>query len=285
MLVLFYNNKVILSHAKRGSRMLTRHTMFNDVYQIDITHPKEVVFDKIQKSNKKIYCLNRNPISHISSGIWNTLEPAYSKGEESILHKTFQRYGSVDSEFDYKLIDKLLYVSSNSNRPDINEVSNIEEKISQSDMLRLLNFFIFFYNQNHTQLESAFKSDGHVYPNQSLVKECVEEFGCELVDIEEVDNLLSYLGFNFNDSENQKIKNLYSQQAPKKFFRMYLDYILHGDIQEVINHFKDIYGRCSVIKNSTLHKIIRYEPIIDFINNEVNIYNELKVNSNNTTTI
>lgn len=272
--LLIYDNKVITSECKRGSRTLTQKTLFKN----KICYSSECNMDDLFGifSNKRLFIINRNPISHISSGLWNVLE--YQLKQDGSTFKSWcNEYLQYYSGLNYSLLHRFMYITADTSKPHIhNGNATIIETISQQELLEILNLHIRFYNKHYVDIEKLLKEDPHIYPNQLLVKKFVEEFKFELVDIEEHNNLLEHLGFNISDAQNKKFKYITSQAATTPLYTMLLNYILTQDIQTIVDGFKQIYGRCSVIRNSSLEKILKYEPTIEHINNEVKIYQELK---------
>ena len=300
MVTYVYRDKIILAQAKRGSRLLRIHTLPLENYICNNLGPKmrhsqnvnitiDGFFELLKNSNKQILCINRNPISHITSGLWNTLEFEYDRGKDfktEILNYIQDKQNNRNEGIQFEIFNKFFYVSVDP-ADTYKNVRNTKlyEVLSESELLNILNFHIIYFNKFTDFFINSFATDPHLNPNQSFILEILKQTKCKIVDMDDSKNLLSKLGFLFSDAENERVKNLYSQRASKQFYSIFLNYMLDGDVQKVINSFKDMYGKCSVVSNSTLVKIKKCDEIINFINEEVKLYNEIKVKSNNTTSI
>lgn len=274
-----YSDKAIITGAKRASRLITDNTMPLDVIQVwtgeflDI-HLYSENIKKVQSisESKKIYLLNREPLGHIKSGLVNIFEKAHKL--VGPFTSDIIKLRSTDLEHTWKT---LIYLSANEGDFQNNFKHNkLNENIPEDELLNLLNWFVQLYNLKSHDFYLYFTGDAHTAPKQHLIKEMKKKIDCEIVDIEEHTNLLKYIGFNWNDASNIEKKLKYSQEQPKLFFSILLDYILTQDKNIVSNHFKNIYGKSSVVRGSTLNNITKYNTIINVINKEVKNYNELK---------
>ena len=275
-----YSNQAVIIGAKRASRLIRDNTMPLDTIQVskgellDIHLYLENI-EKVQRisKTKKIYLLNREPLGHIKSGLVNIFEHAYKLiGPFTTDVKNLRE----SSEYGHTW-KRLIYLSADESNFENNfKDAKLNQTISQNELLILLNWFIDLYNRKSKDFYLYFTGDTHTSPKQHLIKELKNSIDCEIVDIEEHTNLLKYLGFDWNDTSNIKKKMKYSQEQPKLFFSILLDYILTQDKNIVANHFKSIYGKNSVVRGSTLSNIIKNNDIINVINKEVQIYNELK---------
>lgn len=283
----FYNNRTIFFSSKRGSRMLNLHTSENDslIVQdcfwngisediIDLNKSLNIV--KSKSDGNKIYIINRDPFDMISSGLWNVFEFMFTKPELSpTLENIRKDFKSADY---FHWLNQFMYLTA-TKKNTYNNYSGktIKDNIPQQKLLKLLNIHVEVFNNNGIQFLNTFQSDDHLVTSQGLIKHIYESLdNCDIVDLKYDGNLLKFLGFNFSDEENNSIKNLTSQKQGKLFYKMFLEYMLTQNINSVINGFKDIYGKCSAVRNSSLVKIHKNDEIINHVNNEVKIYNELK---------
>lgn len=283
----FYNNRTIFFSSKRGSRMLNLHTSENDsliVHDcfwngisediIDLNKSLNIV--KSKSDGNKIYIINRDPFDMISSGLWNIFEFMFTKPELSpTLENIRKDFKSADY---FHWLNQFMYLTA-TKKNTYNNYSGktIKDNIPQQKLLKLLNIHVEVFNNNGIQFLNTFQSDDHLVTSQGLIKHIYESLdNCDIVDLKYDGNLLKFLGFNFSDEENNSIKNLTSQKQGKLFYKMFLEYMLTQNINSVINGFKDIYGKCSAVRNSSLVKIHKNDEIINHVNNEVKIYNELK---------
>lgn len=270
---LIYKNKVIILSAKRGSRLFSheiekpdntiklpftskelssyserdRKNIFNDLYNLF--------------PNTKVYLLNRNPIGHISSGLWNWFE-AYTR--------KFNFLG------DYK--DRFIYLTTNKQDTAVNDASiKLKDEISQLELLDILNLHINWYNKNRKVLiDEIIGNDVHLYTDQLKQNYISSYLDVEVVDIEKVPNLLQHLGFDYDDKFNNLHRGRFSQKQSKLFYSMFLEYMLTQKPQCIIDGFKNIYGKCSVIRGSSLNKIDKDISLISHVNKEVLMYNGIK---------
>lgn len=268
-----YNTRIIICSAKRGSRLLKYNTLPINNNFIELDNPKFIEEFKKLSKQKKVFIINREPIGHLKSGLVNSCESNY-KNPDYPCHKEINEM--INSELgDY--FSKLIYLSADESEFEKNyKDTSIESVISQKGLLGLLNWFVNLYNEKHQKIYQMILDDEHLSSRQDIVKKITELFDCEVVNMEEQKNLLSYLGFKFSDEENDRLKKRYSQKGPKMFFSMFVDYIMSNDINVVISHFKKIYGKCSVIRGGNLTKVKIQDYFIDYVNNEVKIFNEIK---------
>lgn len=286
MKVRFYNNKTIIYSSKRGSRMI-HHTIefdslfINDLFwngvSNDINNLNELLdILKFKSKGNKVYIINRDPFDMISSGFWNIFEFILTKPEHSPALEHIRKDFKSTDEFHW--LNQFMYLTASKHNTDNNYFGKtIKDNIPQEKLLKILNTHVEVFNNSGIQLINAFKTDNHLITCQGLVKHIYESLdNCIIVDLKYDGNLLNFLGFNFSDEENNSIKNLTSQKQGKLFYKMFLEYMLTQNINSVINGFKDIYGKCSVVRNSSLVKINKNDEIINHVNNEVKIHNELK---------
>ena len=275
-----YSDKAIITGAKRASRLIDKNTIPIDVIQmwegevlnIQLSSESVKKVQSISKS-KKIYLLNREPLGHIKSGLVNIFEKA-SVGFRNAFTSDMVR---LNSSYLQDTWVKLIYLSANKDNFENNFKTNkLKDDISEDELLNLLNWFVDLYNNKLDDFYSYFTGDEHTSPKQHLIKQMKDSIDCELVDIEEQDNLLKYIGFNWTDGHNKAKKSEYSQKEPKLLFDILLDYILTQNKNIVANHFKSIYGKSSVVRGSTLSNIKKNDKILEVLNNEIKIYNELK---------
>jgi hypothetical protein len=266
-----YKDKVIVIGAKRGSRLF-RQEVEEPLSKTrlpysgkDISSWSESVrknfFNGFELQNTKVYLLNRNPIGHISSGLWNWFE---------VLTRNDNFLG------DYK--DKFIYVTSTKESTDVNDASiRLKDEISQLELLDILNLHIDWYNKNREGfIGDATFADAHLNTDQLKIKLLTKYLDVEVVDIEKVPNLLQHLGFGYNDKFNNYHRSRFSQKQTKLFYSMFLEYMLTQTSQCIIDGFKEIYGKCSVIRGSSLHRIDKDTTLINHVKREVNLYEEIK---------
>lgn len=283
----FYNNRTIFYSSKRGSRMINFHTIVNDSLNIedlfwngkseDINNlNKSLDIVKSKSKGNKVYIINRDPFDMISSGLWNIFEFMLTRPEHPpTLEHIRKDFKSTDV---FHWLNQFMYLTATKNNTGNNySGKTIKDNIPQQKLLKLLNTHVEVFNNNRIHFVNIFKSDDHLVTSQGLIKHIYESLNnCIIVDLKYNGNLLNFLGFNFSDEENNSIKNLTSQKQGKLFYKMFLEYMLTQNINSVINGFKDIYGKCSAVRNSSLVKINKNDEIINHVNNEVKIYNELK---------
>jgi hypothetical protein len=266
-----YKDKVVIISSKRGSRLfkqeveepLSKTTLFysgKDISSWSESFRKKF-FNGFELQNTKVYLLNRNPIGHISSGLWNWFE---------ILTRNNNFLG------DYK--DKFIYLTSTKESTDVNDASiRLKDEISQLELLDILNLHIDWYNKNREVLvDTIMGGDTHVNTDQLKIKLLTKYLDAEVVDIEKVPNLLQHLGFGYNNKFNNYHRGRFSQKQSKLFYSMFLEYMLTQTPQCIIDGFKEIYGKCSVIRGSSLHRIVKDTALINHVKKEVNLYNEIK---------
>jgi len=275
-----YSDKAIITGAKRASRLIEQNTIPIDVIQlwggellnIGLISENVKKVQSISKS-KKIYLLNREPLGHIKSGFVNIFEKA-STGFQCPF--TSDMYRLNNSALQHTWVN-LIYVSANGDNFEYNFKTNkLKDDIPEDELLGLLNWFVDLYNTKPDDFYLYLIGDAHTSPKHHLIKQMKDLIDCEIVDIERHNNLLKYLGFNWDDEYNKAKKSEYSQKEPKLFFDILLDYILTQDKNIVANHFKSIYGKSSVVRGSTLSNIKKNDKILEVLNNEIKIYNELK---------
>lgn len=275
-----YSDKAIITGAKRASRLIALNTIPIDVIRLwegDLLNmgliSKNVKKVQSISKNKKIYLLNREPLGHIKSGLVNIFEKANS-GVHSPFESDMVRLNN--SALQHTWVN-LIYISANKDNFENNFKTNkLKDDISEDELLNLLNWFVDLYNNKLDDFYLYFMADVHTSPKQHLIKQMKDSIDCEVVDIEEHDNLLKYIGFNWSGEDNNAKKSKYSQKEPKLFFDILLDYILTQDKNIVANHFKSIYGKSSIVRGSTLSNIEKNDKILEVLNNEIKIYNELK---------
>lgn len=287
MKVHFYNSRTIFLSSKRGSRMLTLHTIVNDslLIQDHFWNGNSENINKLNQSldiikskskGNKIYIINRDPFDMISSGLWNIFEFMLTKPEHPPTLEHIRKDFKSTDEFHW--LNQFMYLTASKQNTGNNYAGKtIKDNIPQQKLLKLLNTHVEVFNNNGIQFINTFKTDDHLVTSQGLIKHIYESLdNCIIVDLKYDGNLLNFLGFNFSDEENNSIKNLTSQKQGKLFYKMFLEYVLTQNINSVINGFKHIYGKCSAVRNSSLVKINKNDEIINHVNNEVKIYNELK---------
>lgn len=273
-----YKDKVVITSAKRGSRLFTQEipqpiNQLNFLYKGETIASWSETFRKnlfnrlgyrkytsnviINFLNTKIYLLNRNPIGHISSGLWNWFEIQTSK--DNFLG-------------DYK--DRFIYITATKESKDVNDTSiRLKDEISQLELLDILNLHIDWYNKNREGLiRDVMGNDGHLNTDQLKIQYLKNYLDVEVVDIEKVPNLLQHLGFDYDDTFNNYHRGRFSQKQSKLFYSMFLQYMLTQNPQCIIDGFKNIYGKCSVIRSSSLHKIDKDTTLINHIDKEVKLY-------------
>ena len=269
--LLKYKDKVVIISAKRGSRLFKQEVeeplsktilsySGNDIASWSESVRKNF-FNGFELQNTKVYLLNRNPIGHISSGLWNWFETLTRK--DNFLG-------------DYK--DKFIYVTSTKESTDVNDASvKLKDEISQLELLDILNLHIDWYNKNKEVLiGDVIGNDYHLNTDQLKIKLLTKYLDVEVVDIEKVPNLLQHLGFGYNDKFNNYHRSRFSQKQSKLFYSMFLEYMLTQTPQCIIDGFKKIYGKCSVVRGSSLHRIDKDITLINHIKREVNLYEEIK---------
>ena len=262
-----YKDKVVITSAKRGSRLFTQEIPepINKILFIDKGETiaswsetfRKNLFNRLDFLNTKIYLLNRNPIGHISSGLWNWFEIQTSK--DNFLG-------------DYK--DRFIYITATKESKDVNYTSiRLKDEISQLELLVILNLHIDWYNKNREGLiRDVIGNDGHLNTDQLKIQYLKNYLDVEVVDIEKVPNLLQHLGFDYDDTFNNHHRGRFSQKQSKLFYSMFLQYMLTQNPQCIIDGFKNIYGKCSVIRSSSLHKIDKDTTLINHIDKEVKLY-------------
>lgn len=262
-----YKDKVVITSAKRGSRLFTQEIPepINKILFIDKGETiaswsetfRKNLFNRLDFLNTKIYLLNRNPIGHISSGLWNWFEIQTSK--DNFLG-------------DYK--DRFIYITATKESKDVNDTSiRLKDEISQLELLDILNLHIDWYNKNREGLiRDVMGNDGHLNTDQLKIQYLKNYLDVEVVDIEKVPNLLQHLGFDYDDTFNNYHRGRFSQKQSKLFYSMFLQYMLTQNPQCIIDGFKNIYGKCSVIRSSSLHKIDKDTTLINHIDKEVKLY-------------
>jgi len=272
--LLIYNHKVIITHSKRASRTFDNYT--NPIKEILFYSSVDVINKlKIYSETKKIYCLNRNPITHIKSGLWNLIESTYLARTENNfwLQEFIKDYEKNNEPIE---LSKLLHLTIEPDNPENNiGEKNIYNTISSKELLKILNLHIYLYNNKTTWFENEFKTNPHLFANQNLIFEIQKNIDCEVVDIEKKNNLLSYLNFNFSDEKNEEIKTKYSQKAPKEFYSIFLEYILNRDVKTIKEHFEKIYNKSDVVDIKSVYSIKENLEIIHLINKEIEIYNKI----------
>tara|TARA_Y100000389_G_C17446014_1_gene511646 strand:+ start:745 stop:1569 length:825 start_codon:yes stop_codon:yes gene_type:complete len=271
VVLLIYKDKVIITSAKRGTRLFGHEINEPHTRRLITYSCKEIYswsesvrknfFNGFGLQNTKVYLLNRNPIGHIASGLWNWFEVL-----------------SREDNFLGDYTDKFMYVTSTKHSPDVNNAtSRLNEEISQLELLDILNRHIDWYNNNRERLvENCLHNDYHLNTDQLKIKLLTKYLNVEVVDIEKVPNLLQHLGFDYSDKFNNYHRSRFSQKQSKLFYSMFLEYMLTQKPQCIIDGFKNIYGKCSVVRGSSLHRIDKDIPLINHINNEVNLYEEMK---------
>ena len=273
--LLIYNDKVIIAHSKRASRTFDNYT--NPIKEILFYNSVDVIDKlKIYSETKKIYCLNRNPITHIKSGLWNLIEATYLIRHDKAqiwLQKFIKDYEKNNEPTE---LSKFLHLTIEPTNPENNiGERTIYNSISSKELLKILNLHIYVYNNKTTWFENEFRTNPHLFTNQNLIFEIQKNIDCEIVDIEKKNNLLSYLNFNFSDEKNEEIKRKYSQKAPKEFYSMFLEYILNRDVKTIKENFEKIYNKFDVIDIKSVYSIKENFEIINLINKEIEIYNKI----------
>lgn len=273
--LLIYDDKVIIAHSKRASRTFDNYT--NPIKEILFYNSVDVIDKlKIYSETKKIYCLNRNPIAHIKSGLWNLIEATYLIRQDKAqiwLQKFIKDYEKNNEPTE---LSKFLHLTIEPTNPENNiGERTIYNSISSKELLKILNLHIYVYNNKTTWFENEFRTNPHLFTNQNLIFEIQKNIDCEIVDIEKKNNLLSYLNFNFSDEKNEEIKRKYSQKAPKEFYSMFLEYILNRDVKTIKEHFEKIYNKFDVIDIKSVYSIKENFEIINLINKEIEIYNKI----------
>jgi hypothetical protein len=278
MIALIYNNKIIFTHEKRSSRLFLNHTFYNEIIYIKPNNKFESYHKIKQKSiDKKIYCINRHPIGHISSGLYNHLSWCYVDKYRRLFNYIKEYDNKSNKDYLYKLLFYTIhpYKLLQEGRRKGTKIYNIPEIIPIEELVNIFNFHVVLFNTQHKYFEYIFKADPHINPHQNKIIECLDMFDCELVYMEDTPNILSYLGFNYSDKENNTLKNKFSQKNPKQFYNIFLDYILTQSVDNVVAGFKKIYGDSINIDKSKIEHIIKHKPIIKHINNEISLYNTI----------
>lgn len=281
MVVSEFLDKVVITSAKRGSRSLHKYTIPLNQTIINITddiESKDLEFIRELSKTKKVFLINREPISHISSGLVNYTETFMDTGmgwsECGNVYDELMKF-LWENEGRNKFRD-IIYASAERNRFDENKVTKeLKNIVTQKELLSLLNFWIGFINKNYEYFFPLGNHDLHISSIQGITKKIanVIENG-EIVDLELQPNLFQYMGFkNIRDIE---MKSRFSQRIPKQFFKILIEYIYYGNKQYVVDGFKNIYGKCSVIRSGTLKRALPNLYLKEYLDNEIKIYNELK---------
>lgn len=281
MVVSEFLDKVVITSAKRGSRSLQKYTLPLNQTILDISNDiqdKDLSFIKELSKNKKVFLINREPISHISSGLVNYTETFMDTGigwgKCGNVHDEFMKY--LWKNEGMNRFRDIIYASAERNKFHENRVTKeLKNIITQKELLSLLNFWIGFINKNYEFFFPLGEHDLHISSVQGITKKIanVIENG-EIVDLELQPNLFQYMGFkNINDME---MKSRFSQRIPKQFFKILIEYIYYGNMQYVVDGFKKIYGKCSVIRSGTLKRALPNPYLKEYLDNEIKIYNELK---------
>ena len=271
-------------HTSENDSLSVQDCFWNGISEDIIDLNKSLDISKSKSDGNKTYRINRDPIDMISSGLWNIFEFMFTKHRTSGMgpFSTSPTLENIRKDFKsadyYHWLNEFMYLTA-TKKNTYNNYSGktIKDNIPQQKLLKLLNIHVEVFNNNGIRFLNTFQSDDHLITSQGLIKHIYESLdNCDIVDLKYDGNLLKFLGFNFSNEENNSIKNLSSQKQGKLFYKMFLEYMLTQNINSVINGFKDIYGKCSAVRNSSLVKIHKNDEIINHVNNEVKIYNELK---------
>lgn len=259
-----YEDKIVFTQAKRGTRLLKKHTspiqnIIIDELEINNLNEKFVDYKK--------YLVNREPEGHITSGFvnwwehWSTIEN--NKPNPSIINN--------------ELWNKVIYISAKKDSYEINKHDkDLTEVIDTTEFIEFLNELIYHYNNKHEKFIDSWKDDAHTNPQQEAVLYLKEHFEkIKIVDIEKVDNLLAELDFEFSDKNNRELKSRYTQKSNKDIFNIFLNYTINGNSDEVYKRIEMLYG----IKLNEQDKILRSIKInqswVSHFNLQKKIYNDL----------
>lgn len=259
-----YEDKIVFTQAKRGTRLLTKHTspiqnIIIDELEINNLNEKFVDYKK--------YLVNREPEGHITSGFVNWWEhwgmSENDKPNPSIINN--------------ELWDKVIYISAKKDNYQTNKHDkDLTEVIDTTEFIEFLNELIYHYNNKHEKFINSWKDDIHTNPQQEAVLYLKEHFeNIKIVDIEKVDNLLAELDFEFSDKNNKELKSRYTQKSNKDIFNIFLNYTINGNSDEVYKRIEMLYG----IKLNEEDKILRSIKVnqswVSHFNLQKKIYNDL----------